>query len=356
MTATPKTEAPGAAPGPTNPTLGEFGRIERFLRPLAAGCPGALELTDDAAVLTVPPDCELVVTTDAMVAGIHFLPDDPPADIAAKLLRVNLSDLAAMAAAPLAYTLVLSLPRTVDDDWLATFCAGLQADQARYGIALAGGDSVATHGPITLSVTALGLVRRGRALTRRVCVPAERIADQRVFVTGTIGDAALGLALVQGTLGPDTLGPDAVAALVARLRRPEPRLALGMALRGLATAAIDVSDGLVADLGHIAGVTGCAAVIDCARLPLSGPARTLLARQPALLAAMVSGGDDYELVFTAAAADRAAVAALAAEHKVAITEIGWLEAAPAGRVEVLAAEGRSLALARRGWNHFAGTG
>jgi thiamine-monophosphate kinase len=141
VTTIPKTDAS---------RLGEFGRIEHFLRPLAAGCPGALNLTDDAAVLTVPPECELVVTTDAMVAGVHFLPDDPPGDIAAKLLRVNLSDLAAMAATPLAYTLVLSLPRTTDDGWLAAFCAGLAADQARYGIPLAGGDSVSTRGPITI--------------------------------------------------------------------------------------------------------------------------------------------------------------------------------------------------------------
>jgi thiamine-monophosphate kinase len=202
-------------------------------------------------------------------------------------------------------------------------------------------------------VTALGLVPRGQALTRRVRGGPDRIAAQRVFVTGTIGDAALGLALVQGALMPADLTPEAVATLVARLRRPEPRLALGLALRPLATAATDISDGLVADLGHIAEVTGCAAVIEGARLPLSEPVRTLLSRRPELLAAVASGGDDYELVFTAPVGERGTLAALAARLGVAITEIGWLDAAPAGRVEVLDRDGQPLALARRGWNHFA---
>lgn len=346
----PKTE--NASPEPC--ALGEFGRIARYLRPLAAGCPGALNLTDDAAVLPVPPGYELVVTTDAMVAGIHFFPDDSPDDIAAKLLRVNLSDLAAMGAAPFAYTLVLALPPTLQEDWLAAFCAGLKSDQARYGIPLAGGDSVSTPGPITLSVTALGLVPCGRALTRRVRGPVDRVAEQRVFVTGTIGDAALGLALAEGRLGSPPVSADAAAMLIARLRRPEPRLGLGLALRDMATAAIDISDGLIADLGHIAEVTGCSAIIEGARLPLSAAARSLLDWRPDLLASVVGGGDDYELVFTAPAGDRATVAALAAQHGVAITEIGRLTSAPTGQVEILDFDGQPLALTRRGWNHFTG--
>jgi len=325
--------------------LGEFGRIARFLRPLAAGCPGALDLTDDAALLEVPAGRELVVTTDAMVEGVHFLPDDPPADIAAKLLRTNLSDLAAMGAEPLGYTLVLSLPRALDDGWVAAFAAGLAADQERFGVPLAGGDSVATRGPVTVAVTALGHLPRGTALTRRVRGPA---AGQLVFATGTIGDAALGLKIALGELACD-----GGAALLARLRRPEPRLALGAALRGVATAAVDVSDGLVADLGHICEVTGCAARIEAARVPLSAPARALLAVRPELLAAVLTGGDDYELVFTAPPDRSAAIAALAAGHGVAVTDIGRLEPGPAGRVEVMDSAGRPLALGPGGWAHFA---
>ena len=333
--------------------LGEFGRIERFLRPLAVGCPGALNLTDDAAVLSVPPGHELVVTTDAMVAGVHFFPDDRPNDIAAKLLRVNLSDLAAMGATPFAYTLVLSLPRTLDEQWLAGFCAGLAADQARYGIPLAGGDSVSTRGPVTVAITALGVVPCGQALTRRVSGPADRVAAQRVFVTGTIGDAALGLALALGNMSPDPpLPAAAIATLTARLRRPEPRLTLGVALRGLATAAIDISDGLTADLGHIAEVTGCTAFIEWSRLPLSETVRALVDQHPTLLASVVSGGDDYELVFTAPPEARAALAILAVEQGVAITEIGWLESGSPGRVDILDQNSQPLTLARRGWNHF----
>ena len=224
---------------PAAESAGEFGRIDRYLKPLAAGFPGALGLTDDAAVFSIPADRELVITTDALVAGVHFLPDDPPADIAAKLLRVNLSDLAAMAADPLAYSLVTSLPADIGDDWLAAFAAGLAENQQRYGIHLMGGDSVSTPGPITLSVTAFGLVPKGQALRRRTTG-----TDDLIFVSGTIGDAALGLRVLQGKL--NAADPD---PLIERYRRPQPRLALVPMLRHFATAGLDVSDGLVADLG-----------------------------------------------------------------------------------------------------------
>jgi len=336
-------------PPPEPPRLGEFERIARYLRPLAAGCPGALGLTDDAALLRMPADCELVVTTDAMVSGIHFLPDDPPDDIAAKLLRTNLSDLAAMGAEPLGYTLVLALPRDLGEGWLARFADGLAADQKQYGIPLIGGDSVATRGPVTLAVTALGSVPLGQALTRRVGGAA---IGQSIFVTGTIGDAALGLKIVLGELHADS---GTAAPLIARLRRPEPRLALAPALRGLASAAIDVSDGLVADLGHICEVTGCAARIEAARVPLSASARAVLGGRPELLAALLTGGDDYELAFTAPPGRAAELAALAAGSGVAISEIGRLEAGPAGRVTVVDSAGTALALPGRGWTHFAGS-
>jgi len=326
----------------TNP-LGEFGRIDRFFKPLAAGFAGARGLADDAAVFGVPDGQELVVTVDAMVAGIHFLPDDLPGDIAAKLLRVNLSDLAAMGAEPYAYTLVTSLPRALGEDWLAAFAAGLGEDQKRFGIQLAGGDSVSTSGPITLSVTAFGLVPRGQALPRR----SERVGDP-VFVTGTIGDAALGLQVVLGALQGQEGDGRGMAAQVARLRRPDPRVTVGPRLRGLAVSCIDVSDGLVADLGHLVEESGCAAVLHAARVPV--PAA--VGGDPARLALALTGGDDYELLFTAPEDARGALAALAAQTGVAITEIGRTVAGPAGRVEVLDSQGAPLALERRGWDHF----
>lgn len=340
-TTSPPADPAGAVPAGS----GEFGRIARFFKPLAAGFAGSLGLANDAAVFGVPEGRELVVTMDAMVAGIHFLPDDPPADIAAKLLRVNLSDLAAMAAEPLAYTLATALPKSLGDDWLAAFTAGLAADQARFGIGLAGGDSVSTTGPITLSLTAFGLVPRGEALPRK----AAR-ADDCLFVTGTIGDAALGLAVALGTLEPESA--ESRAHLLERLRRPEPRLAVGRGLRGLATACIDVSDGLVADLAHIAEETGCAAVLESAAVPLSDAARRAIAADPALLVTVLTGGDDYELLFAAPESARPDLARLAAGTGVPITEIGRLAPGTAGDVTVLDAAGGPLALERRGWVHF----
>ncbi|WP_029011198.1 thiamine-phosphate kinase [Azospirillum halopraeferens] len=332
-------DTPASPPG-----SGEFGRIARYFKPLAAGFAGARGLADDAAVFAVPPGRELVVTMDAMVAGIHFLPDDPPADIAAKLLRVNLSDLAAMGAEPLAYTLAVSLPRDLPEAWLAAFAAALGEDQQRYGIALAGGDSVSTRGPVTLAVTAFGTVPAGQALPRAT---ARR---DPLFVTGTIGDAALGLAVALGELEVADAG--AQAHLLGRLRRPEPRLTVGRGLRGLAITAIDVSDGLVADLAHLAEESGCAAVLEAARVPLSVAARSVVGDDPALLVRALTGGDDYELLFTAPADRRADVAALAARTGVAIAEIGHLLDGPTGTVTVTDATGAPLDVPARGWVHF----
>ena len=326
-------------------SLGEFGRIARFFKPLAADFPGARGLADDAAVFGVPAGQELVVTTDAMVAGIHFLPDDPPGDIAAKLLRVNLSDLAAMGAVPYAYTLVTSLPKSVGENWLAAFAASLGEDQHRYGIRLAGGDSVSTSGPMTLSVTAFGLVPQGRALPRRSDRP-----DDPVFVTGSIGDAALGLKIVLDGL---EVSDEAIRSrLLGRLRRPEPRTTVGSRLPGLAVSCLDVSDGLVADLGHLCEESGRAALLYAEAVPLSSAARTVIGTDRALLATALTGGDDYELLFTAPEGARPALRALSEETGVAITEIGRMRDGPAGQVTVLDGLGEPLLLPVRGWEHF----
>ncbi|MDQ2101239.1 thiamine-phosphate kinase [Azospirillum sp. C340-1] len=329
----------------TGKALGEFGRIDRYFKPLASGFPGARGLADDAAVFGVPPDRELVVTTDAMVAGVHFFPDDSPGDIAAKLLRTNLSDLAAMGAAPYAYTLVTALPKSVGEDWLAGFAAGLGEDQARFGIALAGGDSVSTAGPITLSVTAFGLVPKGGAVPRWGGRPGDR-----VFVTGTVGDAALGLQIAFGKL--EVADDSARAALLRRLRRPDPRTTLGPRLVGLATACLDVSDGLIADLGHLCEESGCAAAVESGRVPLSCAARAVIGTDPARFALALTGGDDYELLFTAPEDAAPALAGLSAETGVPVTAIGRLVDGPAGNVTATDPQGRALDLPTRGWDHF----
>jgi thiamine-monophosphate kinase len=321
--------------------LGEFERIARFFAPLAA--PGALGLRDDVALIDGPDHQQYVLTADAIVEGVHFLADDPPAQVAQKLLRVNLSDLAAKGAVPLGYLLVTALPQTRDETWLEAFAGGLAADQATYAIGLLGGDSTATDGPATLSITALGRVVAGRAVLRS----GARLGDV-VFVSGTLGDAALGLRVLRGELrGIDA---EAQAFLADRYRLPQPRLALGQHLVGIAHAMIDISDGLVADLGHIADISGVGAVIEAARLPLSPAARAAIVADPLRLAAVLGGGDDYELLFTAAAEAGAALAELGREFGVPLTMIGRIEAGSG--VTVVDEKGAVLAVPAAGYRHF----
>ena len=338
------TEAGGPIGGSSPKRLGEFGRIRTHLRPLAAGFPGALGLEDDAAVLTVPVGRELVVTTDAMVEGIHFFADDSPAVIATRLLRVNLSDLAAKGADPLGYCLVMNLPERCDDDWFAAFAKALAEDQARFCVHLIGGDSTATSGPLVVSMTLMGTVPTGKMIRRGGAGQGDR-----VLVTGTIGDAALGLALRQGWLDP--VDSYEGSMLIERLRRPEPRLSLAHDLRRLATAAVDVSDGLVADAGHIALASGLALEIKVAQVPLSVVARRLVAARPSLLALVLTGGDDYEIVITVPPDNVAPMIEAAARLNVAVTEIGEVVSGEPGEVLALDASGRPLPLARRGYTH-----
>lgn len=323
--------------------MDEFGLIARYFAPLAAGEPGALGLTDDAAVLDLPPGSRLVVTTDAMVAGVHFFADDPPGDIARKLIRVNLSDLAAMGARPRGVLLAAVLPRGTTDEWLAAFSAGLGADVAGFDAPLVGGDTVATDGPLTLSLTALGTVDSRGALTRA----AARAGDD-VYVSGTIGDGALGLKVLKG--GLPALGEAARAALIARYRVPEPRLALGQRLVGIANACMDVSDGLVADLGHICDCSGVGARITAAALPVSAAARQAIAGKPGLIGDVLTGGDDYELLFTAPVGAREAVAAAARGAGVPVARIGVIVTGTGVEVSDSAALG--VTLGHGGYSHF----
>lgn len=301
-----------------------------------------MDLSDDAAALAIPAGEDVIVTSDAMVAGVHFLPDDAPEDVAAKLLRVNLSDLAAMGARPFAYQLTTALPRDLPEDWLDRFAAGLAAEQQAFGAVLSGGDSVSAPA-IMLNVTMMGLAPAGQALRRS----GARLGDL-VFASGTIGDAVLGLAALRGRL--DDVDPATQAALIARLRRPEPRLALGQALRGVASAALDVSDGLVGDLLHISEASGVRVEIDAARVPLSEAARRAVAHDPQRLILAATGGDDYELAFAAPPEARDRVFAAGRAAGVAITEIGRVVAGVG--VALLDAGGRAIPLESVGWRHF----
>jgi len=316
----------------------EFEAIARLFAPLAGAEPGALGLRDDAAVLAPPAGREIVVTKDLMAAGVHFLADDPADLVARKLMRVNLSDLAAMGARPWTYLLGLTLARPVDRAWLAKFAEGLATDQAAFGITLVGGDTTAHDGPTVLSLTALGTVAPGMALRRG----SARDGDT-VWVSGTLGDAALGLRVLRGEL--PRLSTSARDYLVGRYRLPTPRIDLGQGLVGLAHAAIDVSDGLLADLGHVCAASGLGARIRVDRLPLSTAAQEAGA---GATAAALAGGDDYELLFTA---PDAAVTALGERLGIGLTPIGELRA---GRgIDLVDAAGRPVPPPpSSGWTHF----
>ena len=294
---------------------GEFDLISRYFAPLAAAEPGALGLLDDAAVLEPEEGKLLVVTTDSLVAGIHFPADEDPEHVAARVLGVNLSDLAAMGARPWAYTLSVAWPKDWDTGWIKGFAEELEREQARYGLHLVGGDTVSTPGPLTLCLTAFGTVAENAELRRSSARP-----DDDIYVSGTIGDAALGLKVLQD--GIEGLSPDHVEALLDRYRRPRPRLELGRRLHGLARGVIDLSDGLVADLGHVARASACLATIDASRVPLSDGGRAAIALNPKFLKLALTGGDDYELLFTAPSSLAGDIETLAGEIDLPLSAIG----------------------------------
>jgi thiamine-monophosphate kinase len=309
----------------------EFGRIARYLAPLAG--PEGRGLTDDAAVLAPPPGRELVLTVDQMLEGVHFLPHDAPDRIAQKLLRRNLSDLAAMGATPLGYLLTTAFPPQTDESWLARFAEGLARDQDIYGVKLFGGDSSSSLAHISLTATLIGHAAPGAALGRGGAQPGDDI-----FVTGTIGDAAIGL---QSRLGKLQNVPE---ALINRSLLPEPRV--GLALAGIANAAIDVSDGLLQDLGHICTAANLAATVHASLIPFSTAAAPYAA---AALETMLTEGDDYELLL-AVPPDRTKELFRACGD-LRITKIGSFSAGDP-TVTVLDANGKTLNFAKSGWRHF----
>ncbi len=326
--------------------LGEFGRIRRFFAPLAG--PGGLGLKDDAALVDCAPGHRLVVTVDAIVEGVHYLADDPPDLVARKLLRVNLSDLAAMGARPLHYLLATALPASLGDDWVARFAEGLAEDQRRFGVDLLGGDSVATSGPAVLSLTAIGEVAAGAEIRR-----SGARAGDRVWVSGTIGDAFLGLKVLRGFY--PSLAPADREALTARFQLPEPRTGLGPLLAGIAHAMCDVSDGLLADLGHICDASRTGATVALGSLPLSPAARRAAAGDPDLPARLAAAGDDYELLFTAPLEADDAIGRLAAQLGLPITAIGTIDPSAGDNAEgvrLVDAGGNPIPVATAGYRHF----
>ena len=301
--------------------------IARHFAPLSQSRT-ARGLADDAAVFAPPLGRELVLTHDILAAGIHYLSGDPPSDVAWKLLAVNLSDLAAMGARPVGVLLGLGLSPTEDETWVAAFAAGLQRGLERWRVALWGGDTVTGLAAAVLGLTAIGTVEPGTALSRSGARPGDG-----VWVSGTIGDAGLGLAIARGDASFDK-------ALLARFRRPEPRLALGQALVGVATAAMDVSDGLLIDAERLAVASGVGITIELARVPVSGAAVARTQRDDGGLLALATAGDDYELLFTAA--PDAVVPA-------GTTRVGTVSSG-AG-LTVLGVDGAVVVPQRLGWDH-----
>lgn len=329
---------------PPDPS-GEDSLIARHFRPLATD-PGALGLMDDAALLRASGE-DIVVTTDAIVEGVHFLPDDPPDTVARKALRVNLSDLAAKGATAAGFVLTLAL-RSAEDSWLAAFARALGEDAVAFECPLLGGDTVSTPGPITVSITAFGRVPAGRMVPRTGANPGEL-----VMVTGTIGDAAIGLDILRGGAVADVLRSDSAARdmLINRYRVPQPRNSLAIAICEHATAAMDISDGLAGDLAKLCAASGVSAVIDLPSVPVSAPIAGLLASGRVAIESLISGGDDYEILCTVPERRCAVLAQLAKKAGVVLSTIGTIVAG-AGAPRFLDREGRELAFSRGSYSHF----
>lgn len=327
--------------------LDEFELIERYFAPLASGEPGAFGLTDDAAELAITPGKHAVVTTDAIVAGVHFPDSEDPRTIASRLVRVNLSDLAAKGAQPRGYTLAMALPDTTTPEWIAAFAQGLADEQARFGITLIGGDTTRSRGELMLTITMIGEVSDNTIILR-----SSALVGDDVYVTGTIGDAWLGRALMEQRISSSD--EDGREHLIGRFRTPEPRVELGLGLIGLARAAADISDGLVADLNHICHASGVSAEVELALVPLSGAARRLVTDDQPLRIKLLTGGDDYELVFTAPTGVSGQLQELAAQRGVGITRIGRVvgnDNQPSS-VTVRDTDGRCIETGDGGYRHF----
>jgi thiamine-monophosphate kinase len=321
---------------------GEFELIARLFAPLATA-PGAFGLTDDVAIISPCPGHDLVVTTDAILEGVDFFEGDRPAWIAKKALRVNLSDLAAKGAKPFGYLLTLALPQRIDATWLEDFARGLREDQDAYDVGLLGGDMSSSE-QLSISITAFGYVPAGRLIRRK----GARAGDG-VFVTGTIGDSGGGLALLRDDEG-GALSAEFRNDLIDRYRLPAPPVSFGRSLMGLASAALDVSDGLIADLGHLAAASDVRIVVEAARIPRSAALRALWGDSDTAIARAATSGDDYQIAFTAPLDAEAKLQQAAHDGLTTLTRIGRVEAG-AG-VVLMGAQTQEIAVKRPGFTHF----
>lgn len=320
----------------------EFDLIRRHFGPLSAQSPEARNLLDDAAILDIPASHSLVVTKDAMTEGIHYLPGTDPALIARKLLRVNLSDLAAMGATPLGHFLAVILPDTPPaDTFLEQFCKGLREDLDIFSFPLLGGDTIQTTGPAGFSLTAMGTVPRGKSLSRIGAQPGDHI-----YVSGTLGDAAAGLGILKGTYACPRA--DDRTALINRHHLPTPRLTLGQTLVHIATAGMDISDGLASDIRQLCRASTVGAVIHASKLPLSSAFQACVPARDQITLAL-GGGDDYELLFTAPPERDADITELAASCDISLTHIGEITATP--DIQLREESGKILAMPA-GYAHF----
>jgi thiamine-monophosphate kinase len=325
---------------------GEERLIAKYFAPLATH-PGALGLVDDAAILTPPAGCDLVITKDAIVGGVHFFPDDPADAIARKALRVNLSDLAAKGAAPAGFLLALALPGKIGNRWLKSFARGLGDDAETYACPLLGGDTVRTPGPLTISITAFGFVPRGKMVQRRGAK-----AGDRIIVTGTIGDAALGLALRKNAEAAQRwkLSGKMQKRLALRYLLPQPRNVLATLLQENASAAMDISDGLAGDLAKLCRASGVSAEVDVTRIPLSDAARDVMKRGPALIATILTGGDDYEILCAVPGAQSETFITGARALGVQATDIGQI--IPGEGAPRFMRDDKALNMGKAAYSHF----
>jgi len=318
--------------------------IARFFKPVATD-PGALGLSDDAAFIKPPPGCDLVLKADAIVGGVHFFPGDAAQAVASKALRVNLSDLAAKGARPLGFLLSLAIPKDTKEEWLGGFAEGLRGDAVLFGCPLFGGDTDRTPGPVTVSIAMFGSVPEGTMVRR-----AGAKAGDRVFVTGTIGDAALGVALRSGKAKTWKLNEAQRQHLVSRYLLPQPRNALAEAIRSHASAAMDISDGLVGDFGKLCRASGVAADINVASVPVSDAAKTVIAGEAAALELALTGGDDYEIICTVPNKKAEDFRSAARGAGVPVTELGEIKTGEGARF--IDAAGKPLVFKRASFSHF----
>ena len=323
--------------------LGEFELIARIFAPLARGAPGAFDLTDDVALLCPPPGHEIVLKTDSLIEGVHFRRDDPPSTVGRKALRRALSDMAAKGAESAGYLLALALPEWPDTKWLEAFGHGLSLDQAEFGVSLFGGETNATPGPVTITITAIGFVPEGKLIRRKGAA-----AGDLVFVTGTIGDAGAGLAVLTQHAAANS-GP-AWESLISRYRTPTPRLAFGRALRGCASASIDVSDGLLADLGHVADASGVRVEIEAEAVPLSPELQQFWGGDLDSRLRAATAGDDYEIAFTAPPSSVSVIRKIAGGTSTEVTQIGRVVSGLG--VGILDGAGAEIPVKHRGYTHF----